>query len=46
MNEKRYYLDTSIWLDFIESRIESIIPKLELIFKIGTKDIYTREYTN
>lgn len=46
--QKRYYLDTSIWLDFLEGRDEPDFPKSSLakelvnkIIKEGNKIIYS-----
>ena len=39
MDEKRYYLDTSIWLDFIENRDEPNMPKGDWAKKLIKKII-------
>ncbi len=37
MGEKRYYFDTSIWLDFLENRNEPNMPKGEWAKKLVSK---------
>ena len=37
MSEKRYYFDTSIWLDFLEKRDEPNMPKSDWALKLVDK---------